>query len=229
MIVYTPPVLAAGVPLSVAVPFPLPTNVTPDGSAPVSLSVGVGTPVVVTLNVPAAPTVNVALLPLVIAGGLSTVIVNAVAAEDCPKVSLRVSVIEIVVCVVGVPDTTPVLELSDSPSAGRPVALQVSVPLPVPANVNEYGLPTVAGFAVNCACVVAIAGAGGLLTVMANGVAVEDCPNVSLTVTMMLMEAFDVGVPARTPAALSDSPSAGRPVALHVSVPVPVAWNVKPA
>ena len=44
---------AAGVPARVAVPSPLSTKVTPAGSAPVSVSAGVGNPVVVTVNVPA--------------------------------------------------------------------------------------------------------------------------------------------------------------------------------
>jgi len=43
-------------------------NVTPAGSEPVSLSVGAGVPVAVTVNVPAVPTVNVVLLALVIDG-----------------------------------------------------------------------------------------------------------------------------------------------------------------
>ena len=38
---------------------PLPTKVTPEGSAPVSVKVGVGIPVVVTVNVPAVPVVKV--------------------------------------------------------------------------------------------------------------------------------------------------------------------------
>ena len=42
------------------------TKVTPPGSVPLSLKVGIGTPESVTLNVPAAPTVNVVLLALVI-------------------------------------------------------------------------------------------------------------------------------------------------------------------
>jgi hypothetical protein len=48
------------------------TNVTPLGSAPLSLTDGVGTPVAVTVKLPAAPTENVVLLPLVIAGGWFT-------------------------------------------------------------------------------------------------------------------------------------------------------------
>ena len=43
-------------------------NVTPEGNAPDSDSVGVGVPVAVTLNVPATPTVNEALGALVITG-----------------------------------------------------------------------------------------------------------------------------------------------------------------
>jgi hypothetical protein len=49
------------------------TNVTPLGSAPVSVSVGVGDPVVVTVKLPAVPTVNVVLLALVIAGATCAV------------------------------------------------------------------------------------------------------------------------------------------------------------
>ena len=64
---------AAGVPLSVAVPLPLLTNVTPLGSVPVCVSDGVGVPVVVTVKLPAVPTVNVVLLALVIAGAWFTV------------------------------------------------------------------------------------------------------------------------------------------------------------
>ena len=44
-------------------------NVTPLGSAPLSLNVGVGIPVVVTVKLPLLPTVNVVLFGLVIAGG----------------------------------------------------------------------------------------------------------------------------------------------------------------
>jgi hypothetical protein len=64
-----------GVPLIVAVPSPLLVKVTGFGSVPVvTLNVGVGLPVVVTVNVPFAPCVNVVLLALVICGGALTVI-----------------------------------------------------------------------------------------------------------------------------------------------------------
>jgi hypothetical protein len=70
---YVPALPDAGVPLSVAVPFPLSLNVKPLGSVPVSVSDGVGDPVVVTLKLPAAPTVNVVLFALVIVGAVVTV------------------------------------------------------------------------------------------------------------------------------------------------------------
>ena len=43
-------------------------NVTPLGNVPVCVIEGVGVPVAVTVKFPAAPTVNVVLFPLVIAG-----------------------------------------------------------------------------------------------------------------------------------------------------------------
>src|SRR5579859_6168476 len=68
-----PPVPAAGVPASVAVPLPLSLKVTPDGSAPVSVKLGAGKPVVVTEKVPAEPTVKVVALTLLMAGALPTI------------------------------------------------------------------------------------------------------------------------------------------------------------
>ena len=49
-------------------PSPLSTNVTPVGSAPVSVTPTVGNPVVVTVNVPEMPIANVVEFALVIAG-----------------------------------------------------------------------------------------------------------------------------------------------------------------
>ena len=53
-----------------AVPLPLSTKVTRLGSVPVSDKVGVGEPVVVTVKVPAVPTVNVVPAALAIAGAV---------------------------------------------------------------------------------------------------------------------------------------------------------------
>jgi len=74
---YAPAVPAAGVPDRVAVPLSLSANVTPEGSvAPGSASAmppSSGNPVVVTVKLPAWPTVNVAVAALVTAGPWSTV------------------------------------------------------------------------------------------------------------------------------------------------------------
>jgi hypothetical protein len=160
--------------------------------------------------------------------GLFTVIVKGVAAEDWPKVSLTVKVIATLCFVVGVPETTPLPLLSARLSAGRPVELQVSVPEPVAWNAKVYAIPMVPGAAVTCACVVVITGTAGLLTVSTNAVGADDWPNVSLTVKVKLSVAFEVGVPESTPElAPSDNASAGRPVALHVRGPLPVATKEK--
>jgi hypothetical protein len=51
---------------------PVVVSVTPVGRAPDSVNVGAGEPVAVTVNVPAAPFVNVVLLAEVITGGALT-------------------------------------------------------------------------------------------------------------------------------------------------------------
>ena len=66
-------------PLAVGVPDRIPVaalNVTPVGSVPVSLNVGAGDPVAVTVNVPAVPSEKAAAFALVIAGGEFTVSVK---------------------------------------------------------------------------------------------------------------------------------------------------------
>src|SRR5712691_6588459 len=59
-----------GVPASVAVPLPLSVKLTPPGKVPVLLRTGVGVPVANTVKEPGAPTLNVAVLALVIAGAV---------------------------------------------------------------------------------------------------------------------------------------------------------------
>jgi len=67
---YVPTVPAAGVPLSVPVPFPLSLKVTPFGSAPVSVEAAAGKPVVITVNDPDVPTVIAVVLGLVMSWAL---------------------------------------------------------------------------------------------------------------------------------------------------------------
>jgi hypothetical protein len=66
------------------------------------------------------------------AAGLLIVRIKAVEADFGPAEleSVTVEVKLIVPLVVGVPEMAPVLELIESPLAGRPTALQVSVPAP---------------------------------------------------------------------------------------------------
>jgi len=81
------------VPVVVAVPLSTPAalNVTPLGSVPLSLRVGVGKPVAVTGNEPAVPTVNVVLLALVMAGGWLTMSVKLwVAFGETPLPAVKV-------------------------------------------------------------------------------------------------------------------------------------------
>jgi hypothetical protein len=59
------------VPAKLAVPLPLSVNVTPAGSAPDSDKVGLGDPVVATMNDPAEATKKVVVLALVIVGAIS--------------------------------------------------------------------------------------------------------------------------------------------------------------
>ena len=80
-----PPVPAAGVPLRVAVPCRCHEGHARSAARRSRVSAGVGKPVVVTVNVPAVPTVNVVLSALVIAGAWLTVRVKLwVASGDTP-------------------------------------------------------------------------------------------------------------------------------------------------
>ena len=81
---------AAGVPDSVPVPFPLLLNVTPVGSAPVTASEGVGNPVDVIPNDPAALAENDVEFALVIAGACWTARVNACCVDAAPFDAVKV-------------------------------------------------------------------------------------------------------------------------------------------
>ena len=84
---------APGVPLSVPVPLPLSTNVTPAGSAtPPIVRAAAGNPLVVTVKDPSVPTVNVVLAALVIAGAWLTFSVKAcVPSGSTPFAAVKVS------------------------------------------------------------------------------------------------------------------------------------------
>ena len=89
-----------GVPLIVAVPFPLSVKLMVPGSVPVNDSVGFGFPVVVMVKLPATPTVNDVLLLLVMSGAEFTVTV-AVDVTVAGVLAVFVTVSVYVVVVVG--------------------------------------------------------------------------------------------------------------------------------
>jgi hypothetical protein len=87
-------IVIGNVPVTVGVPLSAPVaefRVTPFGSAPVSLNVGAGKPVAVTVKEPAWLMTKLALLTLVMAGAWFTVRVNAcVAFEPTPFAAVNV-------------------------------------------------------------------------------------------------------------------------------------------
>jgi len=137
---YIPPVLAAAIPLRVPVAA---VNVTPVGSEPVSLSVGVGLPVAVTVNVPAVPTVKVALFVLVIAAAWFTVNVKFwVASAPAPLCAVNVIGYVPAVPADGVPLNAPVAALNVTPAGSVPASLSVGAGVPVAVSVNVPVVPT---------------------------------------------------------------------------------------
>ena len=107
---------------SVAVPSLLSVRVTPAGRVEVVLIAGVGPPVVVTVNDPGVPAVNVAELALVMAGACWTVTVSVWVIVPYGLAAVRVT--GYVPAVVGVPARVPVPSLLSVKVApvGRPDA-----------------------------------------------------------------------------------------------------------
>ena len=143
---YGPPVFAAGVPASVAVPSPLPVNVTPDGSLSGAGKVHVGYPVVVTVMVPGWPTANVAESALVIWHAWSTVRVKLwVASGMTLFVALIVNWYVPPVFAAGVPASVAVpslLSVNVTPGGSVSGAGKMHVGYPVVVMVTVPGWPT---------------------------------------------------------------------------------------
>ena len=118
-----PPEPAAGVPLSTPVDA---LNVTPVGNTPDSLRVAVGNPLAVRVKLPALPTVNVALLALVIAGAWLTVSVKLwLAGWPTPFAAVKVTAYVPPEPAAGVPLSTPVEALKVTPVGNAPDSLSV--------------------------------------------------------------------------------------------------------
>src|SRR5712664_930663 len=136
--------VAVGVPLSVPVPLPLSRNVTPAGKAPLSVMLGVGDPLVFTVNVPAAPTGKMAAFALVIVGGWPTVSVKfCVALGVTPFCA--VNVMANVPDAVGVPLSVPVplpLSRNLTPAGKAPLSVMLGVGDSLVVTVNVLAAPT---------------------------------------------------------------------------------------
>jgi hypothetical protein len=223
----------AGVPLSVAVPFPLLVNVTPLGSVPVSLSVGVGLPVAVPVNVPAVPTVNVVLLPLVIAGAwLAWLIVSVklcVAAVPTPLLAVIVNAYVPAVPVAGVPPSVAVplpLFVNVTPLGSAPLSLiDDTVGFPVVAIVKLPAVPTVN------VVLAPLVIAGAWLTVSVKlCVAAVPTPLLAVIVSGYVPPVPVAGVPPSVavpfPLFVNVTPLGNVPVSLSVGVGLPVAVTV---
>jgi hypothetical protein len=99
----------------------LSVKVTPVGGVPIKLKLGVGSPLAVTLNVPAQPTVKRAELALVIWGAEPTPIDScAVALAGGDSASVTSTVKFEMPTVVGVPEMVPVPGSNDSPGGSDP-------------------------------------------------------------------------------------------------------------
>jgi hypothetical protein len=115
-------------------------NIKPLGKAPLSLVIGVGDPVVVTVNEPPTPTVNVVELALVIVGGVPTVSVKLCEASgetpsDAPNVIANIPVW------LGVPLSVPVpswLSANITPFGSVPLSLTAGAGKPVVVTVNVF-------------------------------------------------------------------------------------------
>jgi hypothetical protein len=221
MMEYVLPVPAAGVPLRTHV---VVLNVTPAGSAPVSLNVGAGVPVAVTVNVPAVPTVNVVLLALVITGAVFTVSVKlCIAAVPTPLLAVKLMGYVPLVPAAGVPLRTPVAGVNVTPAGNVPVSANVGAGNPVAVTVKVPAAPTlkVALFAL------VIIGASFTVSVKLCGALL---PTLLVAVNMIeyVLPVPAAGVPLSTPVVvLNVTPVGNAPVSLNVGAGNPVAVTVK--
>jgi hypothetical protein len=122
-------------------------RVTPVGSVPVFVREGVGKPVVVTVKVPAPPTENVVLAPLVIAGAWSTVSVkDCVAFGVIPFCAAMEKEYVLPVPAAGVPLRVAVpflLSTKVTPVGSAPVGVRDGVGKPVVVTMKDPAVPTV--------------------------------------------------------------------------------------
>jgi hypothetical protein len=134
------------VPLIVGVPLsrPVVVNVTPFGSAPVSLKVGAGKPAAIIVNVPGAPTVKFVIFGLANEGPSFTFSVKlCVASAPAPLCAVNVMGYAAPVPASGIPANTPVAGVKVTPLGSVPDSLSVGAGVPVAITVKVPAMPTV--------------------------------------------------------------------------------------
>ena len=122
---------------------PLTTKLTPRGRPPSSVITGVGVPVAETVKEPAVPTLNAALLVLVIAGLWLTVIARLCDALGVVPLA-AVKVLVKTPLAVGVPATVPVplwLSVNVTPAGNVPLRVIVGIGKPLVVTVKDNGVP----------------------------------------------------------------------------------------
>src|SRR5664280_88520 len=143
VMVTTEKLKVVGVPEMVAVPLVLALKVNPLGRAPVSASVAVGEPVVVTVKVEAFPTVSEVEAELVNLVAVPITIESVAVVVPLAFLAVRVSVE--VPAVVGVPVMVAVpspLLVKRTPVGTVPVSVMAAVGEPVVVTVKENAVPT---------------------------------------------------------------------------------------
>src|SRR5258708_32000955 len=135
---------AVGVPLSVPFPLTWLRNATPAGKVPLSVMLGVGDPLVVTLNVPAAPTWKVTAVALVNAGASFAVSVKLCVAFGLTPfcaVNVMANVPDAVGVPLSVPVPLPLLRIV-TPPRKIPLSVFLVVGNPLVVTVNVPAAPT---------------------------------------------------------------------------------------
>ena len=213
-----------GVPEMVAVPLVLALKVNPLGRVPVSASVAVGEPVVVTVKVKALPIVGAARELLVNFGGVPMVIVKVCVTEPLALVAVKVRVE--VPAVVGVPEMVAVplvFALKVKPAGRVPVSASVAVGEPVVVTVKAKAFPTVSEVEAALVNLVAVP-----ITIESVAVAV---PPAFLAVRVSVEVPAVVGVPAMvavpSPLLVKRTPVGRFPVSVMVAAGEPVVVTVK--
>jgi hypothetical protein len=199
---------------------PAELSVTPLGSAPVSLKVGAGKPVAVTVNALAEFTVNEVLFELVMDGACPIVRVKFwVALGETPFEAV------IVIGKLPVTDAVPLrapVELNVTPPGSAPISLKVGAGKPVAVTLKDPNVPTI-----NVALFALVMTAAWFTVSVKFCVAFGKIPFEAVTMIGYIPPVPAAGVPLSTPAAFSVTPDGSTPLSVNVEAGKPLAVRVK--